>query len=290
MSEAAIGNASAGGGILIVEDDQAAAEEMVELLKRQFPLVDICRTGQDGLLKLDSAPHIDLLILDVKLPDSTGLSLLQGIRKDYASRYWLQCVFITGQARRGYILDALRQGAVDFLIKPLDPQALLSSAIRGLDRARRIRRVISGQDLSRSTAGSDSDSSEELIGSYSDHNRTLRILKRYLAALRAFPGRQKGAVGDPDWIMLLDLLGAERAGRKTTITAMCAASGLPQATALRHIDSLVREGFVSRTRDPADRRRIIVTLEADVAAKIDEHLIALADVFDRAATANSINR
>ena len=272
-----------GGGILVIEDDPAAAEEMVELLNRQFPSVAVCRTGGDGLRKLDSAPDTDLLILDVALPDSTGLRLLQGIRRDYADRSWLQCVFVTGQARREYILDALRQGAVDFLIKPLTRQALLSAVTRGLDRARRIRRALKatwpdGKGPPRPFADADSRTSVGPVVPRPERKWTSRALRRYLAALRGFPGRPGGAVGDPDWIMLLDLLGAERAGQRTTVTALCAASGLPQATALRHIGSLEREGFSSRAPDPTDRRRVMISLKADIAAEIDRYLATLAGV------------
>lgn len=65
---------------------------------------------------------------------------------------------------------------------------------------------------------------------------------------------------DPAWIILLDLLVRENEGYKTSISSACVASFSPSTTALRHITEMVRRGILIRTPDPADSRRVFLTL------------------------------
>lgn len=65
---------------------------------------------------------------------------------------------------------------------------------------------------------------------------------------------------DPKWEMLLDLFVATEEKRRTSVSALCLAANVPQTTGLRHVETLVAEGFVSREGDPDDRRRSWVEL------------------------------
>lgn len=65
---------------------------------------------------------------------------------------------------------------------------------------------------------------------------------------------------DPAWDLLLDLLVSESEGRPVSTTAACLASGVAASTALRYIHLLEDRGFVVRTPDPIDARRLFVQL------------------------------
>ncbi|PXA84185.1 hypothetical protein DMC47_41210 [Nostoc sp. 3335mG] len=65
---------------------------------------------------------------------------------------------------------------------------------------------------------------------------------------------------DPAWDMLLDLIIAEDDRKRLSVTALCLGSGVAPTTALRHLDRLIRHGFVTRTEDQADGRRVFVDL------------------------------
>jgi DNA-binding MarR family transcriptional regulator len=65
---------------------------------------------------------------------------------------------------------------------------------------------------------------------------------------------------DPAWDMLLDLTVAYAEHARISITSLCIASGVPQATALRWINLLVGAGLVQRVEDIVDRRRVFVAL------------------------------
>ena len=65
-----------------------------------------------------------------------------------------------------------------------------------------------------------------------------------------------GPLSEPQWRMLMDI----HANGSARVTAVCAASGVAATTALRHLEMLQEEGFVTRTPDRTDRRVDIVSL------------------------------
>lgn len=77
---------------------------------------------------------------------------------------------------------------------------------------------------------------------------------------------------DPAWDMLLDLTVAYAEHTRTSITSLCIASEVPQATALRWINLLVSAGLVERVEDHVDRRRVFVALT-------EQGANAMADLF-----------
>ena len=105
----------------------------------------------EELLKAVDAREFDCVVADIYLPRMDGLQLQQELNRTvpYAS-----IVFITGHGDLSLGMHAMRSGAVDFLEKPVDDQALLSSIARGADLSRRRRaeqsRRIELEDLQRS--------------------------------------------------------------------------------------------------------------------------------------------
>jgi DNA-binding transcriptional ArsR family regulator len=77
---------------------------------------------------------------------------------------------------------------------------------------------------------------------------------------------------DPAWDMLLDLYAHEGRTRGMMVSALCAASGVPQTTALRHIYRLAELGLVEITDHPTDQRRTMVRLAADVPPRMERLL------------------
>ncbi len=105
----------------------------------------------EELLKAVDAREFDCVVADIYLPRMDGLQLQQELNRTvpYAS-----IVFITGHGDLSLGMHAMRSGAVDFLEKPVDDQALLSSIARGANLSRRRRaeqsRRIELEDLQRS--------------------------------------------------------------------------------------------------------------------------------------------
>ncbi len=107
--------------VVIVDDDELSLENLsTELDKRpDFLLEATARNARQGL-KLILQKQPDLLFLDVELPDMTGMELLQEIRDEVT---WLmKVVFYTAYDK--YMIQAIRESAFDYLLKPFNSEEL----------------------------------------------------------------------------------------------------------------------------------------------------------------------
>ena len=96
-------------------------QTLARILKRAGHDVITAATGQEGLDFL-SKQSFDLVYLDIRLPNMSGLEVLKVIHKNYPD---LPVVLFTAQPDLNSAIEAVRAGAVDYLLKPLKPQALI---------------------------------------------------------------------------------------------------------------------------------------------------------------------
>ena len=115
--------------IAIVDDDAAFTTATAELLCRQGFNVT---TAFDlaGARKILASGGIDILLLDVLLPDGSGLDLLQELSTEAP----LRIVIMTAHPTIDVAVDSLRARAADFLVKPVAPQALID-CLKAIERA-----------------------------------------------------------------------------------------------------------------------------------------------------------
>ena len=83
---------------------------------------------------------------------------------------------------------------------------------------------------------------------------------------------------DPAWDMLLDLLYAELAHHRVSVSSLCVAASVPATTALRWLSTLVKRGLVVRRNDPHDARRVFVELAPDASAALRRYFAEVSDV------------
>lgn len=103
--------------VLIVEDDPMVAEfnkSYVEQIGHPFKVSGLCFTEAQALEAIKTNMP-DLVLLDIYLPNGSGMSLLKTIRK---SNLLVDVILITAAKDSTTVQEALRYGAVDFLIKP----------------------------------------------------------------------------------------------------------------------------------------------------------------------------
>src|SRR5271157_5417980 len=107
--------------LLLIDDDP---ELLPEKVRHLFPApahrVEIAYTGSEGLQCIAAAPP-DVILLDLRLPHQLGLEVLKQIRAIDAR---IPVVFVTLSRSADSAIEAMRQGAYDYLLKPLDPQEL----------------------------------------------------------------------------------------------------------------------------------------------------------------------
>jgi FixJ family two-component response regulator len=121
--------------VAIIEDEESVRNALVFQLGTAGFAVVAYSSAEELLVSAD-AKDFDCVVADIYLPRMNGLQLQEELNRTipYAS-----IVFITGHGDLSLGMHAMRQGAVDFLEKPVDDQALLSSIARGaqLSRERR---------------------------------------------------------------------------------------------------------------------------------------------------------
>jgi len=118
--------------ILVVEDDRAQRESLQEILQQEGYEVETAPDGETGLQRLQEQ-GFDLVLTDMALPGLSGLDILKFLiqRQPHCL-----CIIITGYATVKNSVDAMRQGAYDYLPKPVDPQELRLVVHRALEHQR----------------------------------------------------------------------------------------------------------------------------------------------------------
>jgi FixJ family two-component response regulator len=117
--------------VLVVDDDVSVRESLELLIRRAGWRPETFASGQDFLLRARVLVP-SCLILDVALPDLSGLEL----QKLVADRVDMPIIFITGYGSVPTTVKAMRAGAVEFLTKPFDDEALLSAIRQAIERSR----------------------------------------------------------------------------------------------------------------------------------------------------------
>jgi two-component system sensor histidine kinase/response regulator len=116
--------------ILVIDDELGIREGCRRALEPQGFTVETAATIQEGLRKIREG-DFDLVLLDVMLPDGRGVDLLAPIHeKDPDS----VCVIITGYATVELAVEAIKQGAYDFISKPFTSDLLLMTVNQGMEK------------------------------------------------------------------------------------------------------------------------------------------------------------
>ena len=107
--------------LLIVDDDLDVRSAHARFLRVEGFEVSVASDATSAIGRL-SEEAFDLMITDLKMPGSDGLELTQWVRESLPD---LPIFLISGMATMPEVVGAMRLGAVDFLEKPVDPEALV---------------------------------------------------------------------------------------------------------------------------------------------------------------------
>lgn len=235
--------------ILLVEDDRELSRELVDAFALQRLSVLAVSTAESAIAAIRDDAGIELAITDIVLPGMSGLELLKRIGANGSVRR-LPVIVLTAYSSVDYAITALRSEAADFLQKPIHYNELFSSVQKAHKASKDKRR------MARLAQPAIPDMLKIATSLYAS---------RDLVEADKMP--------DIAWRLIIQAALADCEKQKITVTALCAFTGAPLPTALRHLAELERRGFLSRKPDPNDRRCSIVAI-TDTGQQYIEKMVA----------------
>ena len=143
--------------LLIDDDPDLLPDQMRQVFPAPAHRVEIAPTGSEGLGRArDVRP--DVILLDLRLPDQSGLDVLKQLRQIDAR---IPVVLVTVARSADAAIEAMRQGAYDYLLKPLDLQKL----DRVLGEALKVARLMREPAVVAGTPPDDDQAGEAIVGS-----------------------------------------------------------------------------------------------------------------------------
>ncbi len=143
--------------ILVVDDEASVRYSLTKTLTAEAVEVESCETARAGIERV-RAGDIDLVLLDVRLPDLSGIEALTAMREIDPR---LTVVVITAHGTTDTAIEATKRGAFDYLLKPFDLPTLRSVVQRALEANQLSHRSVATEAA---TSVSDLPSDDRLVG------------------------------------------------------------------------------------------------------------------------------
>jgi len=107
--------------ILLVDDEERFVEILAQRLQARGLTVDVATTGEKAIA-LTKAKDYDAVLLDLSMPGMDGIEVLRAMKK---TNPLLQVIILTGQGSIQATVEVMKEGAMDFMEKPVDINKLL---------------------------------------------------------------------------------------------------------------------------------------------------------------------
>lgn len=114
--------------ILIVDDSKTVRNLVAFIMKKEGFKVTMAEDGLDGLEKLYSAEHIDLIISDINMPRMDGFTFIRTVREQEAYRD-LPIVVLSTEGQEKDIQQGIQLGANMYMVKPAQPDRMVKNVL-----------------------------------------------------------------------------------------------------------------------------------------------------------------
>lgn len=111
--------------LLLVDDEPEFIQPLAERISHRGLRAECCFSGTEALSRLGQAKDIDIVLLDVAMPEPDGLATVRMIKEQHPL---VEVIMLTGQATVQSAVEAIKLGAYDYLTKPCDMNALIAAA------------------------------------------------------------------------------------------------------------------------------------------------------------------
>jgi CheY-like chemotaxis protein/DNA-binding MarR family transcriptional regulator len=275
---------AANSRVLVIDNDSSMVLWVRSVLQTEGYDCRTALSGEEALAILRTTPDILVAISDIHMPGMDGISLLKSLGSLKGAASVPRFIFLTAYPEVDFAVQALRLGAVDFLVKPVRPQELLNavrSAVQRVDSSRVAMQLTDqaamlaqqAEALAAALSAWKQPQAEQAArpaeASRGDLSTLgLDHLRRPRQALEPL-----GELDDVAWDLLLELLRADKTAQRISVSALSiSVPHISPTTALRRIRELVKAGHILRNPDPMDARRDFVALGSDCRAALEQYL------------------
>src|SRR4029079_5645104 len=119
--------------VLIVDDEAAPRAALTQILKQNFNILT-AEIGSDALALIKDH-GVDLITLDLKLPDTSGSEILKEIKRTHRE---IEIIMVTAYGTLQSAMDCVRHAAAGFLLKPFNASELLSISLQTSHKKQRL--------------------------------------------------------------------------------------------------------------------------------------------------------
>jgi two-component system, NtrC family, response regulator HydG len=157
------------GKVLIIDDEESLRIACQQTLELSGFSVSTAASGSEGI-ELGQRESFHVVLLDLQMPGMSGMEVLKKLRQDWPNA---MVIIITGYATIESAVQAIKQGAYDYLAKPFTPEALTTVVNRAANAARRtLENECIGQELERRMP------SEVLVGRSEPMSQVMRLIRK----------------------------------------------------------------------------------------------------------------
>ncbi|RMD94430.1 MAG: sigma-54-dependent Fis family transcriptional regulator [Calditrichaeota bacterium] len=116
--------------ILIVDDEASVRQSLEKTISKAGYVAHTAATSEEALKVLDKHP-VDIVLTDLKMPETDGITLLKKIKKKYSE---IEVIVLTGYGTIETAVEAMKEGAYDFITKPFKKAVILNTIERAAER------------------------------------------------------------------------------------------------------------------------------------------------------------
>src|SRR6185295_14776132 len=157
--------------ILIIEDDESVASALHDLVKAEGLTVDMITDPAEGLAKAQD-DNYDVVVTDLQMPAIGGLEIIEQLQR---AKPHLPVILITAFHTTEVAIRAIKLGAYDYVLKPIDPPEFLRILKRALENTRLVAKPLA--------MGEDSTSREAIIG----RSKVMQTVYKEIGRVAAMP-------------------------------------------------------------------------------------------------------
>jgi len=119
--------------VLLVDDEVHFVETLTKRLSKRNLSISEAYSGREALERLKASGEVEVVILDVKMPEMDGIETLRAIKREHPL---LEVIMLTGHATVENGIEGMKLGAFDYLMKPCDMEQLVSKVAEAAAKKR----------------------------------------------------------------------------------------------------------------------------------------------------------